>query len=114
MDRWEAGQTLGRKLMLNLVALEQKGEKLTVDSPFIEGLRSILKDSSLDKVCVLVYSTLHFKCMHTLRILSLFFCNFSKFCWYLPLVWLLLNAIEDDVDGPAHCHYVRTALQLSM
>jgi len=51
-NRWEAGQTLGRKLMLNLVALQQKGEKLSVDSAFIEGLRSILNDASLDKAFV--------------------------------------------------------------
>jgi aminopeptidase N len=48
-NRWEAGQALGRKLMLNLVARQQKGEKLSVDSAFIEGLRSIITDSSLDK-----------------------------------------------------------------
>ncbi len=48
-NRWEAGQTLGRKLMLNLVTLQQKGEKMRVDDAFIEGLRSILIDSSLDK-----------------------------------------------------------------
>jgi aminopeptidase N len=48
-NRWEAGQTLGRKLILNLVTLQQKGEKLSVDDAFIEGLRSILIDSSLDK-----------------------------------------------------------------
>jgi len=48
-NRWEAGQVLGRKLMLNLVARQQKGEELSVDSAFIEGLRSIITDLSLDK-----------------------------------------------------------------
>jgi aminopeptidase N len=48
-NRWEAGQALARKLILNLVARQQKGEKLSVDSAFIEGLRSIISDLSLDK-----------------------------------------------------------------
>lgn len=48
--RWEAGQTLSRKLMLDLVSAQQKGEKLSVDSAFIEGIRSTVTDSSLDKV----------------------------------------------------------------
>lgn len=53
-DRWEAGQTLSRKLMLDLIVAEQKGQKLSVDSAFIEGIRSTLTNSSLDKVCNLV------------------------------------------------------------
>jgi hypothetical protein len=48
--RWEAGQTLSRKLMLDLISAEQKGETLSVNSAFIEGIRSILTNSSLDKV----------------------------------------------------------------
>lgn len=50
-DRWEAGQTLSRKLMLDLISAHQRGEKISVDSAFIKGIRSILLDSSLDKVC---------------------------------------------------------------
>lgn len=50
-DRWEAGQTLSRKLMLDLVSAQQKGEKLSVDSAFFEGIRSTVTDLSLDKVC---------------------------------------------------------------
>ncbi|KAG0609811.1 hypothetical protein M758_7G015800 [Ceratodon purpureus] len=48
-NRWEAGQTLSRKLMLDLVSAQQKGEKLSVDSAFIEGIRSTIMDTSLDK-----------------------------------------------------------------
>uniref|UniRef100_A0A0C9RN16 Puromycin-sensitive aminopeptidase n=1 Tax=Wollemia nobilis TaxID=56998 RepID=A0A0C9RN16_9CONI len=48
-NRWEAGQTLARKLMLSLVDRAQKNQPLTVDPKFVNGLRSILCDSSLDK-----------------------------------------------------------------
>jgi len=48
-NRWEAGQTLSRKLMLDLIVAEQKGQKLSVNSAFIEGIRSTLTNSSLDK-----------------------------------------------------------------
>ncbi|XP_024396860.1 puromycin-sensitive aminopeptidase [Physcomitrium patens] len=48
-NRWEAGQTLSRKLMLDLISAHQRGEKISVDSAFIKGIRSILLDSSLDK-----------------------------------------------------------------
>jgi aminopeptidase N len=48
-NRWEAGQTLSRKLMLNLVTSQQKGEKLSVNTAFIDGIRSTLTNSSLDK-----------------------------------------------------------------
>lgn len=49
-DRWEAGQTLARKLMLDLISKQQKGEELNVNSAFIEGIRSTVTNSSLDKV----------------------------------------------------------------
>uniref|UniRef100_A0A7N0U133 Aminopeptidase N n=1 Tax=Kalanchoe fedtschenkoi TaxID=63787 RepID=A0A7N0U133_KALFE len=48
-NRWEAGQILARKLMLDLVANFQHGKELTLNQKFIEGLRSTLLDSSLDK-----------------------------------------------------------------
>lgn len=48
-NRWESGQVLARKMMLNLVADFQKKRELIVDSKFIDGLRSILCDSGLDK-----------------------------------------------------------------
>lgn len=48
-NRWEAGQTLARKLMLSLVDRAQKSQPLTVDPKFISGLKSLLCDSSLDK-----------------------------------------------------------------
>lgn len=47
---WEAGQVLARKLMLNLVADFQQNKPLVLNQNFVEGLRSILCDSSLDKV----------------------------------------------------------------
>ncbi|XP_022958246.1 puromycin-sensitive aminopeptidase [Cucurbita moschata] len=48
-NRWEAGQVLARKLMLQLVADHQLNKPLVLNSKFVEGLRSILSDSSLDK-----------------------------------------------------------------
>lgn len=42
---------LARKLMLQLVADHQQNKTLVLNSKFVEGLRSILSDSSLDKVC---------------------------------------------------------------
>lgn len=48
-NRWEAGQVLARKLMLQLVADHQQNKTLVLNSKFVEGLRSILSDSSLDK-----------------------------------------------------------------
>eukprot|EP01018_Ginkgo_biloba_P034330 Gb_40952 [translate_table: standard] len=48
-NRWEAGQTLARKLMLGLVDCAQQNKPLSVDSKFVGGLKSLLCDSSLDK-----------------------------------------------------------------
>ncbi|GAV76097.1 Peptidase_M1 domain-containing protein/DUF3458 domain-containing protein, partial [Cephalotus follicularis] len=48
-NRWEAGQILARKLMLNLVADFQQNKSFVLNPKFVEGLRSILSDSSLDK-----------------------------------------------------------------
>ncbi|KAG6688561.1 hypothetical protein I3842_11G131700 [Carya illinoinensis] len=48
-NRWEAGQVLARKLMLNLVADFQQNKPLVLNQNFVDGLRSILCDSSLDK-----------------------------------------------------------------
>jgi len=47
---WEAGQVLARKLMLSLVVDFQQGKPLVLNPKFVQGLRSILCDSSLDKV----------------------------------------------------------------
>lgn len=49
INRWEAGQSVARKLILDLVSSWQRGEKQTLDSAFVNGLRSILCDSTLDK-----------------------------------------------------------------
>ncbi|KAJ4835362.1 Puromycin-sensitive aminopeptidase [Turnera subulata] len=48
-SRWEAGQVLARKLMLSLVADFQQNKPLVLNSKFVDGLRSILGDASLDK-----------------------------------------------------------------
>ncbi|KAL9242811.1 hypothetical protein vseg_016775 [Gypsophila vaccaria] len=48
-NRWEAGQILGRKLMLSLVADFQQNKPLTLNQKFVDGLRSILADKNLDK-----------------------------------------------------------------
>ncbi|WOK94897.1 hypothetical protein Cni_G03602 [Canna indica] len=48
-NRWEAGQILARKLMLSLVDDFQQNKSLSLNLKFIEGIRSILCNSSLDK-----------------------------------------------------------------
>ena len=50
--RWEAGQGLGRKLMLSLVADFQQQKTLALNPKFVDGLRAILRSSSLDKVII--------------------------------------------------------------
>ncbi|GFP99172.1 puromycin-sensitive aminopeptidase [Phtheirospermum japonicum] len=49
-NRWEAGQVLARKLMFSLVSDFQQNKPLVLDMQFIRGFKSILCDSSLDKV----------------------------------------------------------------
>ncbi|XP_061355301.1 puromycin-sensitive aminopeptidase [Gastrolobium bilobum] len=48
-NRWEAGQILARKLMLNLVADLQHNKPLVLNPNFVGGFKRILCDSSLDK-----------------------------------------------------------------
>ncbi|XP_022736039.1 puromycin-sensitive aminopeptidase isoform X3 [Durio zibethinus] len=48
-NRWEAGQLLARKLMLSLVTDFQQNKPLALNPKFVQGLRSILSDTSLDK-----------------------------------------------------------------
>ncbi|KAM3321725.1 puromycin-sensitive aminopeptidase isoform X1 [Capsicum chacoense] len=48
-NRWEAGQVLARKLMLSLVADFQQNKTLALNPQFLQGIKSILTDSSLDK-----------------------------------------------------------------
>ncbi|KAJ0594419.1 putative cytosol alanyl aminopeptidase [Helianthus annuus] len=48
-NRWEAGQILARKLMLNQVVNFQKSSPLVLDPQFVHGIKCILLDSSLDK-----------------------------------------------------------------
>ncbi|KAI5066062.1 hypothetical protein GOP47_0018686 [Adiantum capillus-veneris] len=48
-NRWEAGQTIGRKLILSLVSALQQGKELFINKDFVNGLRSTLCNSSLDK-----------------------------------------------------------------
>ncbi|XVE57913.1 hypothetical protein DITRI_Ditri04bG0128000 [Diplodiscus trichospermus] len=48
-NRWEAGQVLARKLMLSLVSDFQQNKPLALNPKFVQGLRSILCDTILDK-----------------------------------------------------------------
>ncbi|XP_068655768.1 puromycin-sensitive aminopeptidase-like [Aristolochia californica] len=48
-NRWEAGQLLARKLMLNHVTDSQENKELTLNPKFVDGLKRILCDSNLDK-----------------------------------------------------------------
>ncbi|KAI9102258.1 hypothetical protein K1719_023460 [Acacia pycnantha] len=48
-NRWEAGQILARKLMLSLVDDFQHNKLLVLNKKFVDGFKSILSDSSLDK-----------------------------------------------------------------
>ncbi|MED6188262.1 Puromycin-sensitive aminopeptidase [Stylosanthes scabra] len=48
-NRWEAGQILARKLMLNLVNDLQHNKPLVLNPKFVEGFKRILSDASLDK-----------------------------------------------------------------
>ncbi|RDY00463.1 Puromycin-sensitive aminopeptidase, partial [Mucuna pruriens] len=48
-NRWEAGQVLARKLMLNLVDDLQHNKPLALNPNFVDGFKCILCDSSLDK-----------------------------------------------------------------
>ncbi|KAL6859153.1 hypothetical protein ACP4OV_018155 [Aristida adscensionis] len=48
-NRWEAGQVLARKLMLSLVSDFQQQKTLVLNPNFVDGLRSILRNTSLDK-----------------------------------------------------------------
>ncbi|KAK1260755.1 hypothetical protein QJS04_geneDACA002053 [Acorus gramineus] len=57
-NRWEAGQILARKLMLTLVADFQQNKPLVLNPKFVEGIRSILCDSTLDKDFVALAVTL--------------------------------------------------------
>lgn len=57
-NRWEAGQILARKLMLSLVADFQQNKPLVLNPRFVQGLRSILCDSGLDKEFISKASTL--------------------------------------------------------
>ncbi|KAL1087966.1 hypothetical protein V6Z11_D08G219100 [Gossypium hirsutum] len=51
-NRFEAGQLLARKLMLSLVAVFQQNKPLALNPRFVQGLRSILCDTGLDKECI--------------------------------------------------------------
>ncbi|KAI3468713.1 hypothetical protein Pfo_025376 [Paulownia fortunei] len=48
-NRWEAGQVLARKLMLSLVSDFQQNNPLVLNPQFVNGVKSILGDSILDK-----------------------------------------------------------------
>ncbi|GFP88904.1 puromycin-sensitive aminopeptidase [Phtheirospermum japonicum] len=48
-NRWEAGQVLARKVMLELVSDYQQNKPLVLNPQFVSGVKSILTDSNLDK-----------------------------------------------------------------
>ncbi|KAL5981435.1 hypothetical protein ACLOJK_015496 [Asimina triloba] len=48
-NRWEAGQVLARKLMLTLVADFQQMKPLVLNPKFVDGIKSTLSNSALDK-----------------------------------------------------------------
>ncbi|CAO2819095.1 unnamed protein product [Amaranthus hypochondriacus] len=48
-NRWEAGQILARKLMLSLVADYQQNRPLVLNAKFVDGFKSIMRSSNLDK-----------------------------------------------------------------
>lgn len=52
--RWEAGQILARKLMFSLVADFQQQKTLALNTKFVDGLRAILRSTSLDKVIIVL------------------------------------------------------------
>ncbi|KAF3490273.1 hypothetical protein F2Q69_00051980 [Brassica cretica] len=54
-NRWEAGQVLARKLMPNLVSGFEQNKPLVLNPKFIQGLSSVLSDTSLDKVLQLLW-----------------------------------------------------------
>ncbi|GBG67830.1 hypothetical protein CBR_g951 [Chara braunii] len=51
-NRWEAAQTLAKKLMLDLVKKQQKGEELVMHDGFVNAIGSVLTDKSLDKALI--------------------------------------------------------------
>ncbi|KAL5718632.1 membrane alanyl aminopeptidase [Ranunculus cassubicifolius] len=48
-NRWEAGQVLARKIMLNLVTDFQQNKPLALNPKFVAGVKSMLCDPTLDK-----------------------------------------------------------------
>ena len=48
VNRWEAGQTLSRALLLDLAAAAGRGEELSLPDTFVEAFRAVVTDSSLD------------------------------------------------------------------
>lgn len=51
-NRWDAGQTLSVRILQRLIELIKGSQKLSVPLAYIEALRGILKDTSLDKAMV--------------------------------------------------------------
>ncbi|XP_043690608.1 puromycin-sensitive aminopeptidase-like [Telopea speciosissima] len=48
-NRWEAGQVLAKKVMLSLVSDYQQNKSLVLNPKFVNGIKSLLSDSNLDK-----------------------------------------------------------------
>lgn len=51
-NRWDAGQQLAVKIILNLVALQQQGEALTLDPDYVRAVRLVLDDQHADPAFV--------------------------------------------------------------
>ncbi len=51
-NRWDAGQTLSVRILQRLIESISSNKKPHVPQPYIEAMRAILKDSSLDKAMV--------------------------------------------------------------
>jgi aminopeptidase N len=51
-NRWEAGQQLGVRLMLQMVERYRRQEKLSLEQGYVEALRKTLTDPSLDKAFI--------------------------------------------------------------
>jgi aminopeptidase N len=51
-NRWDAGQTLSKRILLRLIELLKRNEKMQLPISYVEAFRSILTDISLDKAMV--------------------------------------------------------------
>ncbi|MCP3668206.1 MAG: aminopeptidase N [Gammaproteobacteria bacterium] len=57
-NRWDAGQTLAQRLILNMVDEREKGQKMTVPTGFVAAVAQILNDKECDKALLAELLTL--------------------------------------------------------